>query len=146
MTEYFVACSDVDGRVLAVGAVAMGSAIRQDHGPNSIVALVDESTAMAVEANPEGWRLWGGVMVAREPLSPAPVVSKTTIAADGIDSAVITGLPQPCRILISGIGPIKDIEVPDGEVEITSTAKAKLAISVLSTVEFAPWRVTIHAD
>ncbi len=60
-----------------------------------------DGAVMPVTASPELERdyVLDGVVIPRPTLS---AFDKTSIAADGIDTATLSGLPDPCTILING--------------------------------------------
>lgn len=51
---------------------------------------------------------------------------KTTIAADGVDEAVLSGIPDPCTVLIDG----QPHEITGNELRISSTTTASYRVAI----------------
>lgn len=91
----------------------------------------------------QDWRVVDGVLVERTTM--APTVSATTITADGTDACVITGLPTPCVVAVSGVFTAPPTAVTDGMVTLTATAPGTLTIRVTADPAYKAWETTIHA-
>lgn len=74
-----------------------------------------------------------------------PAVSKDSIAADGADTATISGLPVPCFVSVSGVLSFDPVTVLDGEVELTSDHPGDLVVNVRAEPGYLPLSLTIHA-
>ena len=72
-------------------------------------------------------------------------VPKTTIAADANDTVTLTGLPSPCSVSITGTITAGPLDVPDGELALTSNVPGDFLVSVTAPPVWLPWSVTIHA-
>lgn len=66
----------------------------------------------------------GGVLTARAALSVS--WNKTTIDADGVDEAILSGLPQPCSVWVEGVEHV----ITDGSAEITADVAADYSVVV----------------
>lgn len=93
--------------------------------------------------DPNSWLIMGGVPVARQTMTP--VLSKTTIAADGADACVITGLPDPCTIRIEGALMHGPVAVAGGTLTLTCTTPGTLALLITCEPSHKPWKGNIHA-
>lgn len=69
------------------------------------------------------------------------VVDKTTIAADGTDSATITGLPDPVMVMIDG----ERHEVTGGVLELTADVPSTYRLAV-DHWPYLPWVLEIVAQ
>jgi len=90
------------------------------------------------------WRVVDGAVVERAAMSP--VVSTTAIAADGVVEAVISGLPDPCRVMIDGPAPIGPTIVEGGTLTITASQPGAWRVRVEADPVYQPWSVTIDAS
>ena len=68
------------------------------------------------------------------------LVSRTTIQADGVDAAVITGLPVPCAFMIDG----EAHETTDGTIEVTATVAGAYVVAI-DAWPFLPWQTVVTA-
>lgn len=66
---------------------------------------------------------------------------KTSITADGLDIAILSGLPIPCTVFIDDI----ENEVSDGTLEFTADAVGEYQIRI-DEVEYLPQEWTINAN
>ncbi len=69
-------------------------------------------------------------------------VDRTTIAADGVDKATISGVPAGARYAV--LGTTITGQVDDGTIEVTSTKRGALTVVVWQGVS-RPWKVEITA-
>jgi len=74
-----------------------------------------------------------------KPPLPA-VLSKTTLAADGVDSITVSGLPVPCQVVLDKV----QYEVPDGEFEFTVDLPGEYTLSI-QVVNYLPFDTTVTA-
>jgi hypothetical protein len=79
------------------------------------------------------------VMLAERPMV-AIAVDRTEITADGVDTASITGLPDPCTLLIDGV----PVTVDGGRLELTADMPATYSI-VFDQFPAMSWSVEITA-
>lgn len=87
---------------------------------------------------------WGDThMVVDEQLVPRPTLAfdKTTILADDQDKATLTGLPDPCTVLVDDT----PYEVTGGTLEITSDMPATYEIEIEDPFPAQYFKATIHA-
>jgi len=77
--------------------------------------------------------------LARRPVAPV-VIDRTEIPADGEAAATITGLPEPCQVLVDG----EPVTVEGGRLELTADMPAIYSI-VLDQFPFMPWSAEIVA-
>lgn len=89
------------------------------------------------------YRIVNGEAVERDTI--AATVSTDTIAADGIAECVIAGLPDPCRVAISGAVQAGPAEVTGGTLTLTSTVPGAIRVAVTADPTHKPWETTIHA-
>ena len=134
-----------DSLIVGAGLCPEIDAEAQEVMPGFTVAwLEDEAAYIAVGASPFAFRLVDGAVVPRDAM-PAPTVSATTIAADGVAEAVITGLPEPCRVSVRGPANSTTIDVADGEIVLTSTVAGGIEVTVDAPPAYLAWRTIIHA-
>jgi hypothetical protein len=93
--------------------------------------------------NPMAHRIVGGEAVERDEMTP--IVSTETIAADGSAQCVITGLPEPCRVTITGAVQAGPVEVSGGTLTLTSTQPGAIRVAVTADPACKAWEVIIHA-
>jgi len=72
---------------------------------------------------------------------PVLTISKTRIKADGVDAAVIEGLPVPCTVTIDG----EDTVVTDGVVELTAAAPHSWSVSIRDPFPYQRFEAVITA-
>jgi hypothetical protein len=72
-------------------------------------------------------------------------LSTTSIAADGAAECVLSGLPDPCTVTITGAVHAGALEVTGGSLIITSTAPGAITISVAANPVWKPWEGVIDA-
>lgn len=122
----------------------IGSAMAADGGAGmaSAQAGAGEAVLVGVSANPET----DYVDVATGTIKPRPALSltidKTTIAADGVDAATISGIPAGARYAI--LGTSLGGTVNDGTLEVTSTKKGRMEV-IIEHPPAIPWRKEILA-
>jgi len=92
---------------------------------------------------PHGWRVVDGELVARLPIPV--IVSAPVITADGDDECMLSGLPDPCTVTITGVVSAGPLEVTGGSLTITTTTHSAIQISIAATPVWKPWEGTIHA-
>jgi hypothetical protein len=69
-----------------------------------------------------------------------PMVSKSTVIADGTDVVAITNLPTPCTVFVSGIAEVVD----DGALEMTFDLAGDYLI-IITSPRYITREITIHA-
>ena len=72
-------------------------------------------------------------------------LSATTIAADGEDECVLSGLPDPCTVIGHGAVSAGPVEVTGGSLTLTSTAAGTITVSIMADPVWKPWEATLHA-
>jgi hypothetical protein len=85
----------------------------------------------------------GGVVTPKQEMSAA--ADKTTIAADGVEVATITGLPIPCNVTVAGLIS-GQVTVLDGTLELTFDHPGDFQVTATSDPIYLPWSVTIRAS
>ncbi|WP_342234660.1 hypothetical protein [Inquilinus sp. OTU3971] len=91
----FLVYAPSDGRIVANGAAARGVAEKQAlYLEDRAVLIVDD------QADPETMCIVEGAVEARPSL---PEFDQTEIAADDTDVATISGLPDPCTVIVDGV-------------------------------------------
>jgi hypothetical protein len=68
------------------------------------------------------------------------VWSKMTIDADGVDEAVLSGLPQPTTIMVDGVS----TEVTDGSLELSVTSPGEYLVVWFGTAKYFPEEWTVE--
>ena len=89
------------------------------------------------------WRVVDGTLIERATMTPT--VSAATIAADGIATATITGLPDPCVVSIAGAVTAGPVQVTGGALTLASTQPGEIRIAVRADPTHKPWETTVHA-
>jgi hypothetical protein len=103
---------------------------------------------------PQGWRLQDGELVPRAAM--AVTISAPSIAADGTDAAVLSGLPDPCEITIvrqpagadrhqAGPTVYGPATIAGGSLTVTSTEAGRLRVHVTAGVLYVPWQGVVDA-
>jgi hypothetical protein len=89
------------------------------------------------------YRVVDGQVVER----PAPPVeiSAPSFAADGVAECVLSGLPDPCTVTLTGAVSAGPLEVTGGSLTLTSTTPGAIAIRITADPVWKPWEATIHA-
>jgi hypothetical protein len=110
-----------------------------------ISRLTDESFAIQTKTlivAPDGYRellhyVENGSLVPRATLNAT--WSKTTITANGTDTAVLSGLPDPCTVMIDG----EAHEITGGSLEFAASSPGVYRISI-DEVQYLPeqWEIT----
>ena len=78
-------------------------------------------------------------------MAMAPNLSAQEIMADGEDACVISGLPDPCTVSITGSVALPPTAVVGGSVTITATVPGSIHLRVTAEPTHLPWEVTLHA-
>lgn len=94
-------------------------------------------------SDPMAYRVADGEVIKRDAI--AATVSAETIAADGSAECTISGLPDPCRVTITGAVQAGPVEVAGGTLTLTSTQPGAIRVAVTADPTHKPWEVTIHA-
>lgn len=69
----------------------------------------------------------------------AAIIDKTTIVADGVDTATISGLPNPSLLDVNG----SEVTVTDGTLELTTSLPGSYVIRLRNPAHFEmKWKVT----
>lgn len=123
----------VDGRITGFGSTQPDILARQNFA----------GEPHAIETVPEGgvdekrhW--WDGELKDRPALSVE--VSKKTIVADGVDSAVLSGFPDPCTLVVDGV----EHELTGGTLTLRTAMPALYEIAC-NHWPYLDWAVTIEA-
>jgi hypothetical protein len=86
----------------------------------------------------EDCAIFEGKMISR--IYSSARLSKSEIAADGVDVAVIDRLPDPCTLEIDGVR----LEITGGRLELTADMPATYHV-LLDQLPFRQWRAEIVA-
>jgi hypothetical protein len=84
-----------------------------------------------------------GALVERSAMAPA--VSQASLAADGVDECVITGLPEGCTVSVQGCVDLPSTVVTDGTLTITTTRAGMMRVLVRHDPAWKPWQVVLNA-
>ena len=143
MSDCYV-ITDGDGAVLGFGRCPQGEAIRLPQLDEAhICALVSEEVLAEVRMGPQRFRLLGGEIIPRQVM--APTLSAASIVADGVAEVVISGLPDPCTVTVTGVATLGPLEVTGGELRLTAEVAGELRVRVVAGVSWAPWMGCITA-
>ena len=84
----------------------------------------------------------------RPALAIAATVSAATIEADGAAECVVSGLPDPCTVTVTGPGAAAwgPHPVEGGELVLTATEPGDLVVSVAAPPRYLPFETTVHAS
>jgi hypothetical protein len=85
-----------------------------------------------------------GALTAR-PL-PACTLDKTTIIADGLDTATLSGIPAGSSVRVTDSNGTTDYTVNDGAMEITADEPGTITITVTPAFPYKPLTVTVTAS
>jgi hypothetical protein len=143
MMAFFAICDALGGVRGAGSCAAETLGYQVPLIPGGSIAVVGAGTHDAILANIGGYRLLNGVVVARDAMALA--VSSTTITADGVDEATITGLPDPCSVTISGAVSWGPGDVTGGSLTLTATTPGAINVTVASEPQYSSETVVIHA-
>lgn len=84
-----------------------------------------------------------GELTARATITPT--VSASSFAADGTTTVTISGLPDPCRVTISGVLWAGPTDVTGGLIDISSDVAGDLTVSVSAEPAWLSWSTILHA-
>jgi len=97
--------------------------------------------------DPEGFMnthfVSAGTLAAKAAITPT--VSATSFAADGTTTVTIAGLPDPCRVTISGVLWAGPTDVTGGSIDISSDVAGDLTVSVSAEPAWLSWSTILHA-
>lgn len=115
-----------DGRITAICSCSQSDLAQQPDAIQIPAAGVTEETHYVS----------GGAVVARQAL--VATFDKLAILDDGVDEAVLSGLPMPCTVYVDGVANV----IADGSMEFSATSPGEYVIRV-DEVAFAPqeWRI-----
>lgn len=85
--------------------------------------------------------------VAGAPVERPPqktMVDVTTITANGVETATISGLPAPCRVRVSGPWEGDAVEITDGVMSFAAALPGRYTLHV-EAFPCLPWEVAIDA-
>lgn len=128
---------DTSGVILFVSVGSPGF-IGPASGDHSSI-IVSPDTVVASDTH----YVAGGNLLQRGVLTPA--VPRTTLAADGVDSVTIGGLPDPCVITVTGAVSFGPAVVTGGGGTISTNAVGPIVVRVTADPLFVPWEVTLDA-
>ncbi len=147
MPNYLICAAD--GSILQTGhnddeAFALVSPYLLNGQPaGSVVVLIAEFPD-SVDGLTQRWYADNGVLRSRVPIAVA--VSATSIAANGVAEADITGLPTPsCFCTISGAVSVPRFEITDGTLALTSNVVGNILVSITAPPPWLAWSTTIVA-
>jgi hypothetical protein len=133
--------------IYTVASGALVSFIKATHPQDALTTQLDASFAVMPLSAPinrlDEWRVVDGVLVERPSINP--IMSSTTIPANGVSECVIAGLPDPCRVIVRGPVSAGPIEIIGGTLTLTSTEPGEIRISVRADPIYKPWEAIIHA-
>ncbi len=148
MPNYLICAAD--GSILQVGhnddeAFALVSPYLLNGLPAGSVVIQIAEFPDSTEGLTLRWYVDNSIVRSRVPIAAA--VSATSIAADGIAEADITGLPTPsCFCTISGAVTVPRFEITDGTLALTSNVVGSILVSITAPPPWLAWSVTISAS
>lgn len=86
---------------------------------------------------PDEFYIDGGVILPRVPAG-GTTLSATTILSNGIDTAILSGLPDPCYLLVNNA----PVEVLGGSYAVSSDAPGVTHMELIGRYKGGPWVVT----
>ncbi len=132
-------CSDTMIDVTRDTLAAAGLPGIPDARMMQIAELPDSTDGMTLR-----WYVDNGVLRSRVPIDA--VVSTTSIAANGVDEADISGLPTPsCFCTITGAVTVPVFEITDGTLALTSNVAGDILVSVTAPPPWLAWSTTVRA-
>lgn len=137
---YFVVARASDGLILYQGQSTQTLSEVQAAWP------LDGKVAVEIPApleQQDHWRVVDGACVPRTMVDA--VVSASAIDADSVDETVISGLPDPCEVSISGAVTAPWTTVEGGAITLTSSTAGEIRVAVRAEPTHRPWSTTIHA-
>lgn len=108
-----------------------------------LLGVPEEFGIVDGEHDGKEYRVVDGAVVERATI--AATVSAETIAADGVAECVITGLPDPCSVTISGAVQAEPAVVAGGTLTLTSTQAGDIRVGVTADPTHKPWETVINA-
>jgi len=120
------------GRIIRFGGCP-ASMVAIQAGPGETVLEVPETTVF----NDITHYIVAGVVTPR----PSLTLDKTAIAANGLDTATLSGLPNPCTIFVDGTSQT----VTDGVLELSATIAETWTIEV-NQFPLRPFKATVAAS
>jgi hypothetical protein len=86
----------------------------------------------------------GGVLTARP--ATACTLDKSTIAANGLDTATLSGIPSGAAVSVTDQNGTTTYTVNDGALEITADEPGTITITVTPAFPYKPLTVTVTAS
>lgn len=93
-------------------------ALQAGVGQTAMAGVADDATQYVDTATQQ--------IMNKQPLGGAP--DKTVVAGDGVDTVVISNLPNPTQAVVAGIGVYETAEVTDGTLELTFPVAGQYAV------------------
>jgi hypothetical protein len=139
MTPSWYVIASPGGAILGAGFCPVGQEDAQSAPDGATLVFVSEVPG-DVRA---GWFVRDGELVERDVMAPA--VSTTAIAADGVAEAVVSGLPDPCTVTVSG--PLSATATVDGgELVFSAAAAGTYRLTFSREPTHRPWSTNIVAS
>jgi len=89
------------------------------------------------------YRVLDGQVVER--LAMAVEISAASFVADGVAECVLSGLPDPCTVTLTGAVSAGPLDVVGGSLTLTSTTPGVIQIRITADPVWKPWEGAIHA-
>lgn len=123
---------------------ALGQILRTGSCPDSMVAdqLQPGETAIEGTANDATQYISGGIVTNKPAIGCT--IDKTTMLANGVEVATISGLPNPTQARIVGGGSNQQVTVTDGALELTFDLTGVYKVT-LTAINKLPQEYSINA-
>lgn len=140
-SQYYAIVSAA-GQIVGFGRCPAGMLEMQFSADGEILEVTSEEHD-AILAASFRYVVVDGVLVERAAITPA--ISATSIAADGIDACVLSDLPNPCVVTVSGAVTAGPVEVTGGSVTLTSTVAGVIRVRIEKNPTHTRWEGRINA-
>lgn len=143
MPQEFYVVALASGAAIGMGSCHSDDFVLQQPPDGGTHVKVTQEVAQQVLSEPAAWYVAGGEVLARTLI--APTVSKTEIAADGVDTCEIAGLPDPCEVEIRGPLSVPPTEVTGGSISLQVARSGTYTVTVRREPTYKPWKGTVRA-
>jgi UDP-glucose 6-dehydrogenase len=138
-----VVFADSTGLIRQVLVVPSPDAAALQAAPAGMSAIILAGAQVNAKAFMDTSYVQSGSIAAKQTISA--VVSASTITADGTAEAVISGLPNPCTVVVSGPVAAGPEIVNDGSVVLSCDTPGSIVVSVAADPAYMSWSGTIYA-
>jgi len=140
---FYALCRPSDGVVEGFGSCPDAETPLQGGHRGLQSVAISPALYEEIRLAPLDYRLQGDA-IARKP-AMAATIDRTSIKADGVETATISGLPDPCKVTVSGAVALAPTTVTGGSLDLSSTVRGSLTVRIERDPEFRAWTATINA-